>query len=114
MSLPHFLSVVALLSYGALVLIGGIEGYRKASSLASLLAGSISAGVLWIAAAGMAWSKNWGIYVALIALFLLVALFSYRWMKTRALWPSGLLGILGLLIGALLVSVYLFLKNRYE
>ena len=85
--------------YAVLLGAGGLVGYLKAGSRASLIAGSISA-VVALAALWLSMSyKNWGIALGLILSISLFILFGYRYaVKTRKFMPSGLLAIASLIV----------------
>lgn len=90
------LSIVAAISYGVLSIVGGIFGYVKSQSKASIISGSIS-GALLIAAGiaqlqGFAWGQTAGIAIA----GLLVVVFIVRLVKTKKFMPAGLMIIAGL------------------
>jgi uncharacterized membrane protein (UPF0136 family) len=90
------LSIVAAIAYGVLAIVGGIFGYVKSQSKASIISGSIS-GALLIAAAiaqlqGIAWGKPASIAIA----GLLVVVFVVRLVKTKKFMPAGLMIMAGL------------------
>lgn len=85
--------------YAVLVGIGGFIGYRRANSLPSLIAGTLSFLLLLVAAQSMRTGQAWGLPLAgALSLFLLV-FFSLRYLKSspRAFMPGGLMAILSLL-----------------
>ncbi|NJK99978.1 MAG: hypothetical protein HC838_01405 [Spirulinaceae cyanobacterium RM2_2_10] len=85
------LGIFAALIYGLLALVGGIAGYAKAGSKASLISGSIS-GLLLMLAALAAWQgQAWGLGLAIGIAALLVAVFIARLVKTRKLMPASLM-----------------------
>lgn len=88
--------IVAL--YGLLVLAGGIIGYLKAGSEASLVMGGISGLLLLIFSGGM-FSKKYfkkAVFFTLILTLILDAFFSYRFMTTMKFLPSGLLALVSI------------------
>ncbi|MBD2103754.1 TMEM14 family protein [Leptolyngbya sp. FACHB-261] len=89
--------------YGLLSLVGGIVGYRKSASRASLIAGSISGGLLllaaWLMQAAASELAFWG---ALVVMLFLAVFFALRLQKTRKFMPAGLMAGLGLLSAILL------------
>ncbi len=92
--------------YALLLGAGGLIGYFKAGSRASLVAGTSSAAAallaLWL------WSKNrqLGISLGLILSIVLFLLFAYRYAaKTRKFMPSGLLAVVSLVVLAVMFLV---------
>jgi uncharacterized membrane protein (UPF0136 family) len=92
--------------YALLLVVGGLIGYFKAGSRASLIAGMSSAIVallaLWL------WSRNSpsGVWIGLVLSIVLFLLFAYRYaVKTRKFMPSGLLAVVSLMVLAVLVLV---------
>jgi uncharacterized membrane protein (UPF0136 family) len=91
------LAIVAAIAYGSIALVGGIIGYAKSQSKASLISGSIS-GILLIGAgllqlAGQEWGKWAGLAIALA----LVLVFIVRLIKTKKLMPAAPMISVGLL-----------------
>ena len=85
------LAALTSVIYGVLVLAGGILGYRKAHSHASLVSGSIS-GALLLAAAILSVAGNaWGKRLAMATAALLLLFFAARWLKGRRFMPAGLM-----------------------
>jgi uncharacterized membrane protein (UPF0136 family) len=92
--------------YALLLAVGGLIGYFKAGSRASLIAGMSSAVAallaLWL------WSKNspLGVPLGLILSIVLFVLFGYRYaVKTRRFMPSGLLAVVSLIVMAVMFLV---------
>ena len=94
--------------YAVLLGIGGLIGYLKAGSKASLIAGSVSA---LVALAALALSladknRNMGIAPGLILSISLFILFAYRYAaKTRKFMPSGLLAVVSLIVLAVMFLI---------
>jgi uncharacterized membrane protein (UPF0136 family) len=82
--------------YGVLMILGGIIGFVKVHSKASLLSG-VGLGVGLLASGYGVWrgSANSLVVAAVIAALLLV-LFAIRFAKTRRFMPAGVLAILSL------------------
>jgi len=98
------LNGIVILIYGIIILTGGIMGHIKAASTASLASGIIF-GLLLILSSGMIFlNKKSGLILALVSTFLLDGFFSFRFMLTKKLIPSGLLCFLSLLILVFLVT----------
>ena len=97
---------VTLGVYAVLLGVGGLIGYFKAGSRASLIAGSISS----LAALTALWLsityKTWGVALGLILSISLFILFGYRYaVKTRKFMPSGLLAIASLVVLAVMFLI---------
>ncbi len=82
-----------VLIYAVVILIGGIMGHIKANSLASLLCGLIFGLLLLGAAIALFAKRKWAPYVALALTFILDGFFTYRFLKTHAFMPSGMLAL---------------------
>jgi len=95
------LAILAVLLYGLLALVGGITGYAKAGSQASLISGSLSGVFLAIAAIAAWQGQAWGLGLAIAIAALLVAVFIVRLVKTRKLMPASLMIVAGLVTLAL-------------
>lgn len=94
-----------VLIYGVLVAAGGIMGYVKASSMASLVSGGIAGLALIGSAVAMmrgAYSAGW--WIALIVALLLLGRFgSVALSKGFTLMPGGLVIILSVIVIAVLL-----------
>ena len=102
-------AVFVVAAYGFFSLIGGIIGYAKAKSTASLIAGSLSGFFLVASAYGIARDVGAAYFVALIIALLLGARFFKTWFRTRRLMPDLLMIIFS---SATLVVVGLQLMKR--
>lgn len=93
----NFSSIVVLI-YGALLFAGGLIGFLKAHSHASLVMGAISALVL--IAAGLTMVKNnlLGFWIAIVASILLTLFFGYRFYATQKMMPSGMMAIISFIV----------------
>lgn len=87
----------AVLAYALLVFLGGIFGYVKASSTASLVMGVIFAVILSTSAFALFNEKKIGFLAAIIATGSLAAFFLYRFTGTLHFMPAGLMSILSLI-----------------
>ncbi len=96
------------LIYALLILVGGIVGHLKASSYASLIAGTVSGTILLLCTWASFRGKVLGGYVALLVTFLLGGFFAYRFLLTHKWMPAGLLSLLSLIV---LLSVALSLQK---
>jgi uncharacterized membrane protein (UPF0136 family) len=103
MNIGPLVGEITLGLYALLLAIGGVIGYMKAGSRASVIAGSLSAGVA-LAALGLAVANHrLGVPLGLILSIALFLLFGYRYaVKTRKFMPSGLLAIASLIVLAVM------------
>lgn len=94
-----------VLIYAVLIAAGGIMGYTKAGSMASLISGVVAGIVL----AGSAWAMMKGSYqtgwwVALIATILLLARFGMAATKEFKMMPGGMVIIMSLIVLVVLLT----------
>ncbi len=68
--------------FGVLTILGGIVGYLKAGSVASIIAGSITGVLLLVAAFVLPEHRMFGLAIALIVSLLLAAQFISRFLQT--------------------------------
>ena len=84
--------------FGLITLAGGIQGFIKAGSPASLIAGSITGVMLlvagWLVQTGKVMP---GLIVGLIATLGIAGKFLPKFLKEGGMWPAGVEGILGAL-----------------
>ena len=90
--------------YGVIMILGGIAGFARVGSKASLISG-VGFGLMLLLSGIGVWngSQNSLIMAILIAL-LLVVLFAIRYVKKRRFMPAGVLAILSL------VAIVLFTR----
>gem|GEM_PF-3004493 len=94
--------------YAIFILIGGIAGYFKASSLSSLSVAISCTSLLFMALWGFCKKKRWGMPLAFGTTLLLDLIFNYRFLLTFKFLPSGLLSLVSLVV---LIFFYLYIKN---
>jgi uncharacterized membrane protein (UPF0136 family) len=95
-----------VLVYGILIAVGGVMGYVKASSMASLVSGLISGLALVGSAVAMmkgAYSAGWWISL-IVALLLLGRFGSVALKKGFQFMPGGLVIILSVIVIAVLLT----------
>jgi len=92
-----------ILIYALIVFLGGIFGYMKAGSAASLVSGVTFSAILGISAFVLFNGKLYGFYVATATAALLAAFFLYRFLLTYKFMPSGLMCIISLAMLAILL-----------
>jgi len=85
------LAALTSVVYGSLVLAGGIMGYRKARSRASLVSGLVSAAFLFLAAILIFRGNPIGSRLAMAVALLLLVFFAIRWLKGGKFMPAGLM-----------------------
>lgn len=90
--------------FGALTIAGGIVGYVKAGSVASIIAGSITGVLLLVAAFLLPEHRMVGLATALIVSLLLAAQFIPKFLRTGRVMPAGLMSLLSA-IGIIVVIV---------
>jgi uncharacterized membrane protein (UPF0136 family) len=100
------LSIIAVIAYGVLAIGGGIMGYLKSQSQASLISG-ITSGVLLLIAGGLQLAgQDWGKFLGMAIASALIIVFVIRLVKTRKFMPAGIMIIAGVAtLGAVLLPV---------
>ena len=83
--------------FGLLTILGGVIGYVKAGSTASIIAGSISGILLLIAAFLLPVHVVAGLSIAVIVSILLAGRFLPAFLKTGKAMPAGMMAILSLI-----------------
>ena len=90
--------------FGVLTILGGIVGYVKAGSVASIIAGSITGVLLLVAAFVLPEHRMVGLATALIVSLLLAAQFIPKLLRTGRVMPAGIMSLLSV-IGIIVVIV---------
>ncbi|MEO6871186.1 MAG: TMEM14 family protein [Chthoniobacterales bacterium] len=83
--------------FGLLTIAGGVMGYVKAGSTASLIAGSISGILLLVAAFLLPSHVVAGLVLAIVVSLLLAGRFLPAFFKTGKMMPNGLMALLSIL-----------------
>lgn len=97
---------LSILIFAVLVGVGGVMGFVKAQSKASLISGSVSAVILAACYLLSSSSHQLGMLLAAVVSLLLFVVFGIRFSKTKKFMPSGMLLILSLVeAGVLLCSI---------
>jgi len=108
--IPPLLGHITLGIYAVLLAVGGVIGFVKARSKASLISGILSA-LFAVVALVLAVLKNiWGFPLGLTLAIVLFVLFGYRYaIHSRKFMPSGLLAIVSMVV--LLIMTLLMLMS---
>jgi len=103
---PHSMEAAKIyfIVFGILTIAGGIVGYVKAGSVASIIAGSIAGVLLLVAAFLLPEHRAIGLATALIVSLLLAAQFVPKFLRTGRVMPAGMMSILTV-IGIIAVIV---------
>src|ERR1044072_6541627 len=95
--------------FGLLTIVGGVIGYVKAGSTASLIAGGISGVVLLAAAFLLPGHPVLGLIIAGVVSLLLAARFIPNFMQTGKVMPAGLMAVLSVI--GVIVAIIAWLKK---
>ncbi len=88
------MAVVVVALYGLFSLIGGLIGYLKAKSTASLVAGALSGVLLLLCAYGIGQGSRIALLGSLVIACALGARFVGTWLKRRRIMPDLLMVLL--------------------
>ncbi len=94
--------------FGLLTIAGGIIGYVKTGSVASIIAGSIS-GVLLLLGAFLLPAHRAGLAIALIVSVLLAAQFLPKFFRTGSVMPAGGMSVLSVI--AIIIAIGAWIKE---
>ncbi len=83
--------------FGLLTIVGGVIGYVRAGSMASIIAGSISGILLLVAAFLLPANVVAGLAVAAIVSVLLAGRFVPAFIQTGSFMPAGMMSILSVI-----------------
>jgi uncharacterized membrane protein (UPF0136 family) len=101
---PMEAAKIYFIVFGVLTIAGGIVGYVKAGSVASIIAGSITGVLLLVAAFLLPEHRMVGFATALIVSLLLAAQFIPKLLRTGRVMPAGIMSLLSV-IGIIVVIV---------
>ncbi len=90
--------------FGILTIAGGVLGYVKAGSMASIIAGSITGVLLLVGAFLMPRNLAGGLALAVVVSFLLAGRFVPKFIQTGKAMPDGIMSVLsviGIILGIL-------------
>ena len=102
-------SKIYFIVFGALTIVGGIVGYAKAGSVASIIAGSITGVLLLVAAFLLPEHRAVGLATAFIVSLLLAAQFIPKFARTGRVMPAGLMSILSVI--GIIVALVAWIKK---
>jgi uncharacterized membrane protein (UPF0136 family) len=88
---------IYFIAFGVLTIAGGIVGYAKAGSVASIVAGSITGILLLVAAFLLPQHRAIGLATAFITSLLLAAQFVPKFIRTGRVMPAGMMAILSVI-----------------
>jgi uncharacterized membrane protein (UPF0136 family) len=88
---------VYFILFGVLTIAGGIVGYVKAGSVASIVAGSITGVLLLVAAFLLPEHRSAGLATALVISLLLAVQFVPKFLQTGRVMPAGMMSILSVI-----------------
>ena len=83
--------------FGALTIVGGIVGYVKAGSVASIIAGAVTGVLLLVGAFLLPEHRAAGLAIALIISLLLAAQFIPKFLRTSRFMPAGIMSVLSVI-----------------
>jgi uncharacterized membrane protein (UPF0136 family) len=95
--------------FGVLTIVGGIIGYVKAGSVASIIAGSITGVLLLVAAFLLPEHRLVGLATALIVSLLLAAQFIPKLLRTGRVMPAGIMSLLSVI--GIIVAIVAWVKK---
>jgi uncharacterized membrane protein (UPF0136 family) len=95
--------------FGLLTIVGGVMGYAKAGSMASIVAGSICGILLLVAAYLLPSNLVMGLALALIVSVALAGRFVPVFIKTGNLMPAGLMSVLSVI--GVIVAIIAWMKK---
>jgi uncharacterized membrane protein (UPF0136 family) len=91
------LTKIYFVLFGVLTIAGGIVGYVKAGSVASIIAGSITGVLLLVAAFLLTDHRGVGLATALVISLLLAVQFVPKFLQTGRVMPAGMMSILSVI-----------------
>jgi uncharacterized membrane protein (UPF0136 family) len=95
--------------FGILTIAGGVVGYVKAGSVASIVAGGITGVLLLVAAFLLPEYQIVGLATACIVSLLLAAQFVPKFLRTGRVMPAGMMSILSVI--GIIVAIVAWLKK---
>lgn len=97
---------ITLAVYAALLAVGGVIGFIKARSHASLIAGLVSAIAALVALALSLAGYHWGVALGSLLAIVLFLFFGYRYAAgNRKFMPAGMMAVVSLVVLAVMILV---------
>lgn len=95
--------------FGALTILGGLLGFVKAKSTASLVAGGISGALIIVAAVLLASNPTAGLVLGAVISVALLGRFLPAFLKTKKVMPAGMMAVLS--AASVVITVLAFVKK---
>jgi uncharacterized membrane protein (UPF0136 family) len=95
-----------LIFFGVVSALGGLMGFLKAKSKASLVAGTISGALLVVAGVLARQGNKAGLILGIVVALALAGRFAVVFAKTRQMAPAGVMTILGVIAIVLSASSF--------
>jgi uncharacterized membrane protein (UPF0136 family) len=95
--------------FGLLTIAGGIIGYVKAGSVASIIAGSITGVLLLVAAFLLPEHRTAGLATALVVSLLLAAQFVPKFIRIGKVMPAGMMSLLSVI--GIVVAIVVWVRK---
>jgi len=95
--------------FGLLTIVGGVIGYARAGSMASIIAGSVSGILLLVAAFLLPNNAAAGLALGAVVSILLAGRFVPAFLKTGDFMPAGMMSILSVI--GLIVAIVAWMKK---
>jgi uncharacterized membrane protein (UPF0136 family) len=95
--------------FGVLTIAGGVVGYVKAGSVASIIAGSVTGVLLLVAAFLLPEHHAIGLATAFIVSLLLAAQFVPKFIRTGRIMPPGTMSVLSVI--GIIVAIVAWVKK---
>ena len=102
-------SKIYFIAFGVLTIVGGMVGYLKAGSVASIIAGSITGVLLLVAAFLLPEHRAIGLATAFIISLLLAAQFVPKFIRTGRVMPARMMSILSVI--GLIAAIFAWVKK---
>src|SRR6266576_1722490 len=100
---------IYFIAFGVLTIVGGMVGYVKAGSMASIIAGSITGRLLLVAAFLLPQHRAVGLATAFVISLLLAAQFVPKFIRTGRVMPAGMMSILSAI--GIVVALFAWMKK---
>src|SRR5438874_4580083 len=106
---PMEATKIYFIVFGILTIAGGVIGYIKAGSVASIIAGSITGVLLLVAAFLLPEHRMVGLATALIVSLLLAAQFIPKLLRIGRVMPAGIMSLLSVI--GIVVAIVAWVKK---